>query len=168
MLLSRSLWFPVLLMGIPLTAQEPAGARPPGTVLVRLNLGGGQATQDGVRHGNLELGGDLLLSANASQRYGLRVSSLDIDVAGRHERYLCTGIVLEMVVHTWLRMEIGTVGFIGRGDRSGSNPFGLVSFVGYEKRVGALTWSIGYDSKYVFGRPAITVNNLAIGLGVHF
>ncbi|WP_306601026.1 hypothetical protein [Geothrix sp. 21YS21S-2] len=168
MLLSRSVLFAVLLMGIPLPAQEPAGGRPPETVFLRLNLGGGQATQDGARHGNLELGGDLLLSANASQRYGLRVSSLDLDVGGRHERYLCTGVVLEMVVHRWLRMEIGTVGFIGRGDRSGTNPFGLVSFVGYEKRAGALTWSIGYDSKYVFGRPAITVNNLGIGVGVHF
>jgi hypothetical protein len=168
MLLSRSVRFSFLLLGIPLLAQEPAGGRPPETVLVRLNLGGGQATRDGARHGNLELGGDLLLSANASQRYGLRVSSLDLDVAGRHERYLCTGIVLEMVVHRWLRMEIGTVGFIGRGDQSGSNPFGLVSFVGYEKRAGALTYSIGYDSKYVFGRRAITVNNLGVGLGVHF
>jgi hypothetical protein len=168
MLLSKRAWFTILLLGIPLLAQDPAAGRPAETVLVRLNLGAGQASQDGARPRSLEVGGDLLLSANASQRYGLTFSSLDLDISGRHERYLCTGVVLEMVMYKCLRMEIGTVGFIGRGEGSGSNPFGLVSFVGYEKRVGPLTYSIGYDSKYIFSRPAISINNLGIGVGVHF
>ena len=98
----------------------------------------------------------------------LRFSSLELKVAGRHERYLCTGVVLEAVEFKWLRMDIGTVGFVGRGDLSGVNPFGLVSFLGYERRSGPVSFSVGYGTKYIFARPAIVVNDLGAGLGVRF
>ena len=67
----------------------------------------------------------------------------------------------------WFHMEIGTIGYIGRGESSGSNPFGLVSFLGYEKRLGRLHLSIGYDTKVIFAKSTIVTNNLGIGLGVY-
>jgi hypothetical protein len=163
--------FPRILLAF-LAALLSSGAaeaqdRPP-FMLARLIADGGRASLDGAGYGNTELGADLLLSANEKQRYGLRLSSLDIETSGRHQRYLCTGVVLEMVAFQWLRMEVGTVGFVGRGDLGGSNPFGLVSFLGYEKRLGRLNFSVGYDSKYIFAKPAVTIQNLGIGVGAHF
>lgn len=146
-------------------AQEPPQ---PHFLLARLIADGGLASLDNGQHGDSEWGADLMLSANDRQRYGLRISSLDIDVSGRHRRYLCTGVMLEMVSFKWLRMEIGTVGYVGRGDVSGSNPFGLASFLGYEKRLGRLNLSIGYDAKVIFARPAVTIQNLGLGIGAHF
>jgi hypothetical protein len=72
-----------------------------------------------------------------------------------------------MVMFQWFRMEIGTIGYIGRGEMGGSNPFGLVSFLGYEKRLGRLHLSIGYDTKVVFAKTTIVTNNLGIGLGLY-
>jgi hypothetical protein len=135
--------------------------------LVRLNAQGGQTTQDG-HVTNWEFGTDLLLSANNFQRYGLHISSLTLNSTPTKQRYICTGYVLEMVAFHWLRAEIGTVGFIGRGEASGKNPFGILSSLGYEKRVGRMNLSVGYDSKVIFTKPVITTNNLAINLGVHF
>jgi hypothetical protein len=135
--------------------------------LVRLNAQGGRATQDG-RVDDSEFGADLLLSANDFQRYGLHISSLTLNSTPAKQRYICTGYVLETVVFHWLRAEIGTVGFIGRGEASGKNPFGILASLGYEKRVGRMNFSVGYDSKVIFTKPAITTNNLAINFGVHF
>lgn len=84
------------------------------------------------------------------------------------QRYVCVGYVLEMVLFQWLRAEIGTVGFIGRGDQSGRNPFGMLCALGYEKRIGALNYSIAYDAKTIFSRPSITVSTLNASLGWHF
>lgn len=154
-------------------AQSPPEAlpiqtsNPTGTFLVRLNTQGGQATQDG-HMGDSEFGADLLLSANDFQRYGLHVSSLTLNSSPTRQRYICTGYVLEMVLFHWLRAEIGTVGFIGRGESSGKNPFGILASLGYEKRVGRMNFSVGYDSKMIFTKPAITINNLGVSVGVHF
>ena len=73
-----------------------------------------------------------------------------------------------MVTFQWLRTEIGTVGFVGRGGLGGSNPFGLVTYLGYEKRLGRLNFSVGYDMKYVFAQPALTIKNVSFGVGFHF
>jgi hypothetical protein len=154
-------------------AQTSPDATPPAPppsvdhVLIRLNAQGGGTTQDG-HFNNSEFGTDLLLSANGFQRYGLHISSLTLDSKPTKQRYICTGYVLEMVVFHWLRAEIGTVGFIGRGEASGKNPFGILSSLGYEKRVGRMNFSVGYDSKVIFTKPVITTNNLAVNIGVHF
>jgi hypothetical protein len=149
-------------------AQGLAGSRRPDFLMVRLIANGGSATINSNHHRSSELGADVMLSANDSQRYGLRISSLDIDVPGKHQNYFCVGVMLEMVMFNWCRMEIGTVGLVGRGDLSGSNPFGLASFFGYEKRLGQLTFSIGYDSKFIFAKPSISINSLGFGVGYHF
>ncbi|MBK8793941.1 MAG: hypothetical protein IPN59_12585 [Holophaga sp.] len=147
------------------TQAQPATSTEP--FLVRLNLQGGQATQ-GDRMANTEFGVDLMLSANPFQRYGIHVSTLSLDASPTKQRFLCTGYVLEMVLFQWLRAEIGTVGFIGRGEASGNNPFGVLYALGYEKRVGRMNYSITYESKTVFTKPVIAINNLGISVGVHF
>ena len=154
-------------------AQSPPEAaanrqsNPLGNFLVRVNAQGGQATQDG-HMGDSEFGADLLLSANEFQRYGIHVSSLTLDASPTRQRYICTGICLEMVLFHWLRAEIGTVGFVGRGESSGKNPFGILSSLGYEKRVGRMNFSVGYDSKMIFTKPAIMIHSLGASAGVHF
>ncbi len=158
----------ILLTGGFVQAQEAATADKPNTLLVRLIGGEGRATIDRSRFGSAEWGADLLLTANSRQRYGLRVSNLDLDVSGKRQRYLCAGVMLEMVTYDCIRMEIGTLGFAGRGENSGTNPFGIASFMGYEKRLGRMNLSIGYDSKVIFARPAIVVGSASVGVGVHF
>lgn len=137
-------------------------------VMLRVISDVGRASRDGQHQGSSEWGVDLMLSANHLQRYGLRVTSLDIDTPGKRMKYICTGVMIEMVAFGGFRMEMGTVGFVGRGDNSGSNPFGLASFLGYEKRLGRLNLSVGYDSKTIFSKPAITIHSLGMGVGVHF
>ena len=160
---------PLLPMALfPCRAQAPGDVEAPSRFLVRLDGAMGQGSQDQTRKTALEGGVDLLLSANAFQRYGLRVATLDLAKNGQHQRYLTTGLMIEMVTYGWCRMEIGTLGFVGRGPGSGANPFGLASFVGYERRAGRFNWSIGYDSRIIFARPAIMVNSLGVGLGAHF
>ncbi|MBI4913854.1 MAG: hypothetical protein HY823_14060 [Acidobacteria bacterium] len=149
-------------------AQGVAGAQGPDVLMVRLIGSGGSATIDGKHHRSSEVGADLMLPANDRQRYGLRISSINLDVSGKKQNYLCVGVMLETVMFNWCRMEIGTVGFVGRGDLSGSNPFGLASFFGYEKKLGQFSFTIGYDSKIIFTKPSITVNGLGVGVGYHF
>ncbi len=151
-----------------LQAQEPAIAPKPDKVLVRLFTDGGQVTVDKSHHGSTESGADLMFSLDDHHRFGLRVSSLDINAAGKHQRYLVTGFVFETVMFNWLRTEIGTAGFVGRGENSGTNPFGLVSFLGYEKRLGRLNLSIGYEGQVIFTHPATQVRSIRAGLGAHF
>ena len=148
---------------------EPANppASPARNFLTRLSVGGGQAIQDG-RQGDSEWGAEVLLSANEFQRYGIHVSTLTLNKTPVRQRYICTGYVLEMVLFHWLRAEIGTVGFIGRGEASGKNPSGILCTLGYEKRVGDLNYSIGYASKTIFTQPVITINNLDLSVGLHF
>lgn len=146
-------------------------------VLFRPHAGVGWASSYGGSGDALAIhaGGRLLFPAAISPEvkatFGIETTYLQLDVTGQDtftDRFVATGIVLEMTLFDGFNMGIGTLGYVGVGDTD-RNPFGLVTHLGWEP-----TWDsrvrpyVTMRSEWIFDRTTYSVLSLSTGLTLAF
>jgi len=108
-----------------------------------------------------------LLSAGATQRFGVEVSYLDLDVSGRRafqERYVAPGLVLEMTLFRHFLLGIGTIGYVGVAGTRG-NPFGVVTNLGWEPLWDRIVLPfVTLRTEWIFERRVFNVTSLSLGI----
>jgi hypothetical protein len=145
-----------------------SGAAYSQVVLIRPNSSVGYFHGDGKKGLSFDYGAKILLAANKSQRYGIKVDHLNVFDDNVQSSYLGVGLFIEQVIFRYFNMGIGTVGYINISD-SGSNPFGIYSHLGFEYPfAGRFSILAAYQSEIIFSGSLATNNAFMLGLGLHF
>jgi hypothetical protein len=137
-------------------------------VLIRPNASVGYFHGDGKTGLSFDYGAKILLAANTSQRYGIKIDHLNVfHDDNAKSSYVGAGLFIEQVIFTYFNMGIGTVGYINITS-PGRNPFGIYSHLGFEypfaKRFSLLA---AYQSEIIFSGSVATNNAFMLGLGLH-
>lgn len=131
-------------------------------------VGSGYASNSNNEGYGTHFGARILLSANATQRFGLEVSQLDLfslESQQPSKRFTAIGIVVEQTLWDWFLMSIGTLGYIEHGDNK-NRPFGLRTNLGWEGTLinHSIRPFVVYRMDTIFDRSTTRINSLSIGL----
>jgi hypothetical protein len=137
-------------------------------ILIRPNASAGYFHGDGKKGLSCDYGAKILLAANKSQRYGIKIDHLNVfHDDNAKSSYVGAGLFIEQVILKYFNMGIGTVGYINVTS-PGSNPFGIYSHLGFEYPL-AKHFSIlaAYQSEIIFSGGVAANNAFMLGLGLH-
>ncbi len=107
-------------------------------------------------------GGRFLLEASSTKKYGLEITYIK-HPALENKNYLALGIILEQIKFNGFNMSIGTIGYINAREKS--NPFGLVTNLGWEPQTGGrFKPFVTYRSEWIFDHVILGINSISIGI----
>lgn len=129
------------------------------SLLIRPQAGYGSLEGTGVSHAGIRI----LMPSGKSQRYGVEINHF---IYGHDASFTSAGIMLEQRRNEQFNMSIGTVGYI---DYGGSNPFGLVTNLGWEpENSGSIEPFITFRNDIIFSESTDSIYSISAGITMKF
>lgn len=144
---------------VTLLSLPPIPSQAETSLLIRPQAGFGSLAGAGVSHAGIRV----LMPSGKNQRYGVELNHF---MTGNDTSFTSAGILLEQRLRGWFNMSVGTIGYI---DYNGSNPFGLVTNLGWEpQNTGSIEPFITFRNDIIFSESNDSIYSISAGISLKF